>query len=214
MHSPVFAAVVVTFALAVPRLAHAQSDSATSFEPAAERLYRLRLAHLAEDEPQGYVLLTWGVSSVATGAVLGASGIGGENVRWYGVNTIVWGAINTAIAIPWVLSFPRERREAEAGRARSGEALVRLRSETTARSRRQSTVFGINALIDIAYVTGGAIAWWAGTQQDPGSLAGEFLLGTGVAAVTQGAFLLVFDAVGWLLAGRRTHRLEALEAAH
>jgi hypothetical protein len=207
MRSRALAAVLAAASIALPSVAVAQSDSPP--DAGAERLFRSRRANLSDDEPQGYLLLTWGVSSVATGSVLGASGLGGEQVRWYGVNTVVWGAINTAIAIPWVLSFARERREAEAGLARHGDALVRLHDETTARSRRQSTVFGINALIDVAYVAGGAVAWWAGTQQAQGSFAGDFLVGTGVAAVTQGAWLLVFDTVGWLLARGRTERLGA-----
>jgi hypothetical protein len=207
MRSPAFAAAVVAITSAIPSVAAAQSDSPADVR--AERLFQLRRANLSEDEPQGYLLLTWGVSSVATGAGLGASGLGGERVRWYGVNTILWGAINTAIAVPWVLSFARERRDAEGGLARRGDALVRLHDETTARSRRQSTVFGINALIDVAYVAGGTVAWWAGLQQTQGSFAGDFLVGTGVAAVTQGAWLLVFDTVGWLLARGRTERLGA-----
>lgn len=194
--------------VAATRTSNAQSLAVQSgVDPRAQRLFDLRRANLAQDEPQGYLLLSWGLSSLTTGAVLGASGLGGETSRWFGVNTALWGAINTAIAIPWVLSFARERRDSSAGLSRTGDVLVALHRDTVDRSRRQSLIYAINAAIDVLYVTGGAIAWWAGTQQAQGSFGNDFLVGTGVAAISQGAFLLVFDTVGWLLARERTHRL-------
>ena len=187
------------------RDAHAQATR----EPLAQRLFDVRTANLAQDEPQGYLLLSWGVSSVATGAVMGATGWGGERWRWFGVNTAVWGAINTAIAIPWVLSFARDRASITSDAALTGDALATRHRASIDRSSHQSVVYAINAALDVVYVTGGAIAWWAGTQQTPNTFGSDFLLGAGMAALTQGAWLLVFDGVGWLLAQRRTRALAA-----
>lgn len=197
--------IAATSAALWARNAHAQ----TPRDPLAQRLFDVRTANLAQDEPQGYLLLSWGASSIATGAVMGATGLGGERWRWFGVNTAVWGAINTVIAIPWVLSFARDRSSITSDAGLTGDPLAIRHRAIIDRSSHQSVLYAINAALDVVYMTGGAIAWWAGTQQTPNTFASDFLLGAGMAAVTQGAWLLLFDGVGWLLANQRTRALAA-----
>lgn len=118
------------------------------------------------------VLAGWSLGSISAGAVMATSD--DRAVRFAGVQNLAWGAIDGAIA---------------------GYALATLKREDdpSGARRKLARLFLVNAALDVAYVTVGALL---ATQDD------ARLGGSGAAVVTQGAFLLGFDLAGALLVGR------------
>ena len=114
-------------------------------------------------------LRAWAVGSVAVGAAVAALGqaTGNRQVRSFGTQTALWGAIDGAIA--------------ELGRRRPPPAAARLH-----------TVLLGNAALDVGYVTFGAVAAVRGPAWREGKWAAT-ARGHGAAVVIQGAFLLWLD---------------------
>lgn len=95
--------------------------------------------------------------------------------RGVGVQGLVWGAIDAAIAGFGLASLRRKRRRPDAN---TSETLLR-----EARSLRRALL--INAGLDVLYALGGVIVLT--------NLTTEFARGNGVGIIVQGGFLLVFD---------------------
>ena len=191
--------------------AHAQVNP----HPPGEPLAQVRTVNLAEDSPQGYTLLGAGIGSIVTGGTLGLVPGVGNRARYTGLNMIVWGAINTVIAIPWVLGLDRERRAIAADREHTGDRLAAVYRDRIAHSESQSRSFLINAALDVIYIGGGAALWYGFDRQPAVTTANfyndpDFWAGAGIAALTQGAFLMIFDLVGYCFAEQRTERLRNL----
>lgn len=188
------------------------ADAQVNPHPRAEDLAEVRTMNLAEDTPQGYALLAAGVGSIALGGTLGLAPGVANRTRYAGLNMIVWGAINTVIAVPWVLGLDRERRSIAADRALTDDGLAAAYRDRIAHSESQARSFLINAALDVVYIGGGAALWYAFDRQPPVMTANfyndpDFWAGAGIAALTQGAFLMIFDLVGYCFAEQRTGRL-------
>ena len=129
-------------------------------------------------------LLIWSTLSIIGGAVLLFTA---PFWRGVGVQGLVWGVIDAAIAGFGLASLRRKRKKADADTAQ-----MRLRE---AHSLRRTLL--INAGLDVLYVVGGIVVLTNFTA--------EFARGNGVGIIVQGGFLLLFDTFYAL----RIQRLEA-----
>ena len=117
-------------------------------------------------------LLIWSALSIVTGALLLFLA---PFWRGVGVQGLVWGAIDAAIAGFGLMQLRRKRGKPDADLP---ETLQR-----EARSLRRSLL--INAGLDVLYIVGGVLILTNFTA--------EFAHGNGVGIIIQGGFLLVFD---------------------
>jgi hypothetical protein len=163
-------------------------------------LMQARVESLQSERAHGFVLLAWGTGSMVAGGVLALSGVDGERGLATGVNTLVWGAVNTALAVPFLLAIPAEHAAAVRDETLSGAALAARREAAVTRARTQATVFAFNAWLDVAYVVAGTFVCVLGANNIGPR---PWMEGIGVSAISQGAFLLGFDIAGWVLAGQR-----------
>jgi len=117
-------------------------------------------------------LLIWSALSVAAGvALLFAAPFW----RGVGVQALVWGVIDAAIAGFGLLTLRRKRNRPDAGRPDV------LAKET----RNLRRLLLINAGLDVLYIVAGGVVLYAFTT--------EFARGNGVGIIVQGGFLLLFD---------------------
>lgn len=124
----------------------------------------------------GRQLGTWAVASVVLGALLVAFADGAA-ARAFGLQCLVWGAIDGAIAIAGAIALRRAHaRGAVADPQRAAPERRRLRR-----------LLWINAGLDVVYVAAALLilALWRTPEG----------LGHGLGVLVQGGFLLVFDAV-------------------
>ncbi len=103
-------------------------------------------------------------------------------IRYAGIQSIAWGAVDGVIA---TVGIVLSRRAADT-----------TRTDDEWKSERRSTrrVFLINAALDVAYVLVGTSLLAFGKS--------ESLIGTGAGVLAQGGFLLTFDSAGSLVMGR------------
>lgn len=117
-------------------------------------------------------LLLWSAVSIVGGLLLLPAP---PFWRGVGVQALVWGAIDAAIALFGLLSLRRKQRRSDAN---APETLAR---ETRGLRR----LLLVNAGLDVLYVVGGIVVLMRFTT--------EFARGNGVGIIVQGAFLLLFD---------------------
>jgi hypothetical protein len=122
----------------------------------------------------------WSAGSMLTG---GAMLVASEStaVRWAGAQNVVWGAIDGAIAL-----YALHENDSLAGATKTAEEWRRERE-------RVSRNFWVNVGLDVLYVAAGTALVAFGRN--------ERAIGSGQGVLVQGAFLLVFDTVGGLMAG-------------
>ncbi|MFO0604952.1 MAG: hypothetical protein U0324_17350 [Polyangiales bacterium] len=149
-----------------------------------------------EGRVRAWVLFAEGAASTAAGATM-ALATGDDRVRFAGLMTLGFGAVNLALALPWAL---RAGRVAE---ARPGETELAARLRLARAAHGSAAVFALNVGLDVAYVAAGAAAWALANGD-------ERLRGGGIAALAQGAFLLGFDVWGWVATARDAERYTAL----
>ena len=119
-------------------------------------------------------LLLWSALSIAAGAILLLAG--DAFWRGFGLQAVVWGAIDAGIAL-----FGRRASQKRQASAPPG-------ADTTAREARTlRRLLWINTGLDVLYVAGGLLLVSTRGQTDP------FAAGTGWGIVLQGGFLFVFD---------------------
>lgn len=127
-------------------------------------------------------LLAWGAGSVIAGAGLATSHR--PDLRQVGLQAIVWGAIDAALALSG-------RRGARANQRHDPASASRSASQEAARFQR---IVAINAGLDLLYIAGGLRL--AQTARRDSSR-----YGTGVGIAIQGLFLLLYDSLlTWLVA--------------
>ncbi|MEM9459703.1 MAG: hypothetical protein AAGF11_36335 [Myxococcota bacterium] len=127
-------------------------------------------------------LTGWAVVNIAGGLAGNLTTTG--TIRFFHQGNAAWNTVNLALGIAGLVSQRRERDEP-----------VDL-ATGRARARRAQVVFGINAGLDVLYVSTGAILWSLGQALDPSPSRlelGPRLHGYGQALVLQGLFLFVFD---------------------
>ena len=139
-------------------------------------------------------LAAWGLASVALGAALLLMGplawLPAEVVpvaRGFGIQCLVWGAIDGAIALLGMRDLRRRRAAGEHTEAGGSHAFA-------ARLRK---LLRLNAGLDVVYVLAGLalVLLWRTPEG----------LGHGLGVMVQGGFLLAFDGWhGWLAPQRRS----------
>jgi hypothetical protein len=150
---------------------------------------------MARDErTRAWTLLTEGAASVAVGVPLLAA-TDDPGVRWAGVMTATFGAINVGLAVPWLLGVSAEER------AVPGELDLTARLRRSRSAHRTAAMFALNVGLDALYVVVGATAYALGAAH-----ADDGLRGGGVASMAQGAFLLGFDLWGWIASDANADR--------
>ena len=137
-------------------------------------------------------LLLWSALSIAAG--IGLLAFGDPFWRGFGLQALVWGLIDAAIA--WFGQRSAARRR---GRGpHSAEALAR----EAANLRR---LLWINTGLDVLYVTGGLVLLYTMAAQNP------FAGGNGWGIIVQGGFLFFFDLLHALVVPRKEAELPALD---
>lgn len=180
------------------------SEASDPADPALQ-LHTLRLAQLHERRREGLWLLGWGLLNTATFAVLARVKRDDPAVLAGSVTSLSFGAINAALA-PGLLDLSHARRRAidrdqntnDPHREAAGMAQAELRS---------GQAFALNAGLDIAYMTAGALLFALGRAHRPHEAWAE---GAGVAMLGQGGFLFAFDVTCWRHANRRAMELSRL----
>lgn len=124
----------------------------------------------------GRQLFGWGVANIAVGSLLLASDT--PFLRGLGLQALVWGSINAAIA-----AYAQSRLPGKLHR------LLRRNPATAAAVERRSLrrLLLINAALDLLYIVAGLLV--------VAFVPGEFAAGNGWGVVLQGAALLLFDSV-------------------
>lgn len=117
-------------------------------------------------------LLVWSALSVVVGAALLFAA---PFWRGVGVQALVWGVIDAAIAFFGLVSLQRKQRRADAD-----QPDTQLRETHTLRR-----LLLVNAGLDVLYIVGGVVILT--------SFATDFAKGNGVGIIVQGTFLLLFD---------------------
>ena len=140
----------------------------------------------AEEQRLTSILTTWAAASVVGGGTLWALGHGrnSPNLSAFGRQTLMWGAIDGAIA---AVAFTGSRRRAPYADD----------AEVQAHRTRLRRILLINSVADVGYITAGAavIARDRSSRRTPKLNAGD-----GAAIAVQGTFLLALDSVmAWRL---------------
>jgi hypothetical protein len=121
--------------------------------------------------------------------------------------TAAWGAVNLALALPWLVRLGREHSQRGRWSALSRDDLAREVERARDDASRGAAFFALNTGLDVAYVTAGALMLYLGERPETRS---DWLSGMGIAVLVQGAALLAFDAWGW--AARDADRARLREA--
>lgn len=117
------------------------------------------------------VLLGWGAVNMAAGVPMVMSK--NERIRALGVQNLLWGAVNTTLA---VLGKRRDR-------------TLQRPIDHEAKRLDYRRVMMINGFIDLAYIGSGVALMGLGKS--------DFLRGTGIGFTIQGSFLLGYDWVNF-----------------
>lgn len=175
-------------------LAIALVAPAATAQPFAVPLDAARRTMARDERTRAWTLLGEGAASVAVGVPLLVA-TDDAGVRWAGVMTATFGAINVGLAVPWLLGVAAEER------ARPGEPELASRLRRARSAHRTAAVFALNVGLDVLYVVAGAAAYALGAADGDAGLRGG-----GVASMAQGAFLLGFDLWGWIASDANADR--------
>lgn len=168
--------------------------------PWAMRLAEADLRRVELERTQAWTLLAWGAANIVEGATLlvpwAGSGDAGarERTMGYGITTAAFGAVNLALAIPWVVRLPRERERAQRWQRLNERELSRDLERARDEARNASAFFALNTGLDVAYLTAGSLLLYMGERAETRS---PTLSGIGISLLVQATALLAFDAWGW-----------------
>lgn len=136
-----------------------------------------------------WVLGGWAAANIIAGG-LGAALIQDEQLRWVFLGSALWNTVNLALAVINLAS-----------NWKADPASFDARASFKASSS-SSTIFAVNAGVDLGYLATAAFLWQRGdATQD------RRMVGAAQALLIQGAFLLVFDVVMAVVQGGLTNRL-------
>lgn len=177
----------------------AQLRGAPVPSPWALRISAADLRRVEIEHTQSWTLFAWGAVNVAQGTGLAISSLSNpaamdERAGAFGITSAAVGAVNLALAVPWVLRVPRERREAQRWSAMSPQDIERELERARDQARHSSAFFALNTGLDVAYITAGSLMLAMGERSETRSLT---LSGVGISVLVQGVALLAFDAWGW-----------------
>jgi hypothetical protein len=135
-----------------------------------------------------YVLGTWALTNIATGAY-GWNRFDGSQKYFYQMN-LMWNVVNLGIAGYATYSFLQS------------DPLAMTAAEMLRDHVKKENLFLINAGLDVLYMGGGLYMRYVASQ---GHKRAEMLKGYGTSVILQGGFLMVFDLAMYLI--QRSHRL-------
>jgi hypothetical protein len=167
--------------------------------PRVGPIIELEFAQLAASQTRAWSLLGVGTTSVALGGAFALPWLlsrapADEVSAAAGAMTAAWGAVNTALAIPWLLGFDREYRRIQRWRHARAHSIDWMLHEQQERAHRDSTFFALMCGLDVAYVTAGAFMWQIGERTAGSS---PLLTGFGAAILSQGIIGLLIDGWNW-----------------
>lgn len=136
-----------------------------------------------------YVLGGWAIANIASGA-LGWSRTNGSTMRFHQMN-LFWNTVNLTIAGVALYNYINT----------SGSALNP--DDVMQQHQKAENLYLINAGLDVLYIGTGFFLKHLSTKKPKKE---DLLLGYGNSIILQGAFLLVFDAVMWVI--QRNNRLD------
>ncbi len=137
-------------------------------------------------------LLLWSALSIAAG--IGLLAFGEPFWRGFGLQAVVWGAIDAAIALFGQRAAARRRAKGPHG----PEALAR-------EARNLRRLLWINTGLDVLYVAGGLALVYTMAAQNP------FAGGNGWGIIVQGGFLFFFDLLHAVAVPRKEAALPAMD---
>ena len=135
-----------------------------------------------------YVLGTWALTNIATGAY-GWNRFEGSDKYFYQMN-LMWNVVNLGIAGYAMYSFSQS------------DPLAMTAAEMLRDHVKKENLFLINAGLDVLYMGGGLYMRHLASQ---GHKRAEMLKGYGTSVILQGGFLVVFDLAMYII--QRQHRL-------
>lgn len=179
----------------------------------AARLVTADQQRIARESVRAWTLFAWGTANMVEGAGFALPWLldprrADERVANYGAMTAAWGAVNFALAIPWVLRMPRERARASRWTTLRGDEHERAYFELRERLHGDASVFALMCGLDVAYVATGALMWHMGDRPETRNVS---LAGMGLSIFVQGLALLAVDGWNW---GALRHDLHQLDRAH
>lgn len=208
------AALIATLALSVSAeaqldlrvpLVAASGPSDEGPDPAALR--RVRAANLAQHRREGWWVFGWGLASALAGGVVAIALRDEPEWLSFGLTTAAFGAIDAGLALGMVDLSGAKREAIDAGRLGDLTDPEAILTESITAQRKAGQIFALNLGLDVAYIASGVLMFFLGRAQDPEE---GLLTGSGVAMISQGAFLLGFDLIAWIRTGQRAAALEAL----
>ncbi len=174
-------------------------------DPAALR--RVRAANLAQHRREGWWVFGWGLASALAGGVVAIALRDEPEWLSFGLTTAAFGAIDAGLALGMVDLSGAKREAIDAGRLGDLTDPEAILTESITAQRKAGQIFALNLGLDVAYIASGVLMFFLGRAQDPEE---GLLTGSGVAMISQGAFLLGFDLIAWIRTGQRAAALEAL----
>ena len=175
--------------------------------PSPAAVAETRHANAAQNRREGRWIFGWGLASALAGGILSAALHDRREWLGFGLTTAAFGVIDAALAVP-LLDLGHQRRHGiDEGRFGELRGAKRVLEASITQQRTSGQVFALNVGLDIAYIVAGVLMFFLGRADDPNE---GYLTGSGVAMISQGAFLLGFDIAGWVHTGYRAAALEAL----
>lgn len=169
------------------------------------RLTELRLSIRGDRQTAGVVLLGLGLASVAVGTALAVVGRDEKMLLAAGITTGSFGAVNAALSFGMLdVSGADDRRIRAARDPRDFEA--RREAELIAHLH-SGQFFAVNTGLDVFYMASGALLCAIAAAQDQND---RWELGTGIALIAQGAWLMAFDIINWISSNNRAAHFRAL----
>ena len=176
-------------------------------EASDSNLRRVRSTNAAQYRREGWWLFGWGIASTLAGGVVAIALRDEPEWLSFGLTTAAFGAIDAGLAAG-MLDLGGSRREAiAAGRLGDLTDPDAILEASITSQRKSGQIFALNFGLDVAYITAGLLMFFLGRAKDPTE---GLLTGSGIAMLSQGAFLLAFDLAAWIHTGRRADTLEAL----
>ena len=142
-----------------------------------------------------YVLGSWAIVNIASGAVGWARG-SGENKYFHQMNAM-WNVVNLGIATVALIGYHRT------------DFAALSPEEMLSKHRQSERLFLINAGLDVIYIGTGFLLRGLSHKS---AKRGDLMNGYGSSLILQGGFLLLFDAVMWGI--QHAHRMQFLEGGN
>ena len=196
---------IVVLCLSLCRTAHAEPTVTPTHSEHWKQLTDLRLAIRDERQIAGVVLLGLGLASVAVGTALAVVGREEKLLLAAGVTTASFGAVNAALSFGMLDLSGANAAAIRSARA-TGDFTARREAELIAHLH-SGQFFAVNAGLDVFYMASGGLLCAIAAMQNEND---RWELGTGIALIAQGAWLMAFDIINWINANDRAARFRAL----